>query len=152
MSENRKSSTSLHGDLWFRLLGHSQVPRGLARQQAHLWPMYQRKSKKAISLLYRFRTSVGQLWGPIPFLTRWVLTGIVHPMVMYSTIVWANKATNYKKRLDRVQRLGLLAMAHICHSTPSSWTGGYPGCDATWPVHTVCSSSGSTEGFGQEPE
>ncbi len=55
-----------------------------------------------------------------PFLTRWVLTGIVLPKDMYGTIVWANKATNYKKHLDRVQRLGLLAMAHICCSTPTA--------------------------------
>ncbi len=63
---------------------------------------------------------MGQLWGPSPFLTRWVLTGIVCPKVMYSAIVWANKATNYKNHLDRVQRLGLLAMAHVRHSTPTA--------------------------------
>ncbi len=42
---------------------------------------------------------MGQLWGPSPFLTRWVLTGIVRPKVTCSAIVWANKATNYKKGL-----------------------------------------------------
>ncbi len=60
---------------------------------------------------------MGQLWGPSLLLTRWGLTGIVCPKVKYGAIVWANKATNYKKYLDRVQRLGLLAMTHVCLST-----------------------------------
>ncbi len=42
------------------------------------------KAKKAIRLLYQFRTSMGQLWGPSLFLTRWVLTAIVCPKVTYS--------------------------------------------------------------------
>ncbi len=41
-------------------------------------------------------------------------------MVTYGAIVWANKATNYKKHLDRVQRLGLLTMAHVHRSTPTA--------------------------------
>ena len=39
---------------------------------------------------------------------------------MYGAIVWANKASNYKKHLDRVQRLGSLAMAHMCCSSPTA--------------------------------
>ncbi len=83
-------------------------------------PHIKEKTKKAIRLLYKFRTSVGQLWGPNPFLTRRVLTGIVRPKIMYGAIVWANRATNYKKHLDRVQRLGLLAMVHVQRSTPTA--------------------------------
>ncbi len=63
---------------------------------------------------------MGQWWGPSLFLTRRVLTGIVRPKVMYGAIVWAYKATSCKKHLDRVQRLGLLAMNHVHHSTPTA--------------------------------
>ncbi len=83
-------------------------------------PHIRDKAKKAIWLLYRFRTSVGQLWGPNLFLMRCVLTGIVQPKIMYGAIVWANKAANHKKQLERVQRLGLLTMAHVRHSTPTA--------------------------------
>ncbi len=83
-------------------------------------PHIREKAKKAIRLLYQFRTSLGQLWGPSLFLMRWVLTGIVCPKVMYGAIVWANKATNYKEHVDSVQRLGLLALTHVHHSTPTA--------------------------------
>ncbi len=77
--------------------------------------------KKATRLLYCFKTSVRQLWGPSPYLARLVLTGIVLFKIMYGAmVVWANKAANYKKHLDRVQRLGLLAMAHVCCSIPTA--------------------------------
>ncbi len=33
---------------------------------------------------------------------------------------WANKATSYKKHLDGIKRLGLLAMAHGRRSTPTA--------------------------------
>ncbi len=46
--------------------------------------------------------------------------GIVLPKITYGAMVSANKAANYKKHLDRVQRLGLLAMAHIHCSTPTA--------------------------------
>ncbi len=83
-------------------------------------PHIRDKTKKAIRLLYRFKTSVGQLWGPSLFLMKWVFTGIIRPKIMYRAIVWANKAINYKRNLNRVQKLGLLAMAHVCFSTPTS--------------------------------
>ncbi len=63
---------------------------------------------------------MGQMWGPSPFLTRWVLTGIVRPKVTKSAIVWANKVINYNMHLDRVQRLGMLAMTHVHCSTPTA--------------------------------
>ncbi len=62
------------------------------------------KTKKAIGLLHCFKTSVGQLWGPSPFLIRWVFTGILRPKIMYRAIVWVNKAVNYTRNLDRIQR------------------------------------------------
>ncbi len=46
--------------------------------------------------------------------------GIVRPRITYGAIVWAKVASNHKKQLDRVQRLGLLAMAHVRRSTPTA--------------------------------
>ena len=83
-------------------------------------PHIREKVKKATRLLYCFKTSVGQLWGPNLYHMRWVLTGIVLPKITYGAMVWANKATNYKRYLDGVQRLGLLAMAHVLRSTPTA--------------------------------
>ncbi len=84
-----------------------------------LGPHIREKAKRAIRLLYRFRTLMGQMWGPSPFLMSWVLTGIVCPKVTYSAIVWAIKTTNYK-HLGSVQRLGMLVMTHVCRSTPTA--------------------------------
>ena len=100
-------------------------------------PHIREKAKKATRLLYHFKTSVGQLWGPNPYLRRWVLTGIILPKITYGAMVWMNKAANYKRYLDRVQRLGLLAMAHICHSTP---TAGLEAILGVMPLnlHTQC--------------
>ncbi len=39
---------------------------------------------------------------------------------MYDSIVWANKAANHKKQLERVQRLGLLGMVRVWHSTATA--------------------------------
>ncbi len=83
-------------------------------------PHIREKVKKATRLSYHFKTSVGHLWGPNLYLTRWVLTGIVLPKIAYGAIVWVNKAANYKRHFDRVQRLGLLAMAHVHCSTPTA--------------------------------
>ena len=37
----------------------------------------------------------------------------MRPKIMYDSIVWANKAANHKKQLERVQRLGLLGMVRV---------------------------------------
>ncbi len=62
-------------------------------------PHIREKVKKATRLLYCFKTSVGQLWDPSPYLTRWVLTFIVLPKIMYRAMVWVGKASNYKNIL-----------------------------------------------------
>ena len=100
-------------------------------------PHIREKAKKATRLLHHFKTSEGQLWGPNPYLTRWVLTGIVLPKIPYGAIVWANKATNYKRHFDRVQRLGLLAMAHVHHSTPTAGLEAILGI-MPFDLHTQC--------------
>ncbi len=100
-------------------------------------PHIREKVKKATRLLYCFKTSVGQLWGPSLYLTRGVLTGIVLSKITYGAMVWVGKAANHKKHLDKVQRLGLLAMAHVQRSTP---TAGLEAILGVMPLdlHTQC--------------
>ncbi len=100
-------------------------------------PHIREKAKEATRLLYCFKTSVGQLWGPNPYLMRWVLTGIALPKIMYRAMVWVNKAANYKIYLARVQKLGLLAMAHVHRSTPTVGLEAILG-DMPLDLHTQC--------------
>ncbi len=82
-------------------------------------PHIKEKSKKAIKLLYSFKNSIGQLWGPSPCIMKWIYLGIMHLKIIYGAIVWASCSTYYKKQLDCVQRLGIVGMAHIRHTTPT---------------------------------
>ena len=78
-----------------------------------------KKVNAAKGLLYKFKNAVGQLWGPSPSHMRWVYTGIIRPKITYGAIVWANKARNHQRSLDRLQRLGMLAMTHMRRTTPT---------------------------------
>ncbi len=81
-------------------------------------PHIKEKSKKAIKLLYSFKNSIGQLWGPLPHIMKWIYTGICLT-ITYGAIVWASRcSTYYKKQLDRGRRLGIVGMAHIRHTMP----------------------------------
>jgi len=73
-------------------------------------------------LLLKLRAAIGKLWGASPYLMKWAYTGMVCPMVTYGCLVWS-KVTNTtacKKKLERVNRLGLLSMSHFRRSTPSA--------------------------------
>ena len=52
-------------------------------------------------------------------------------------MVWAGKAANCKKHLDRVQRLGFLAMAHVQCSTPTAGLEAILGV-VPLDLHTQC--------------
>ncbi len=60
-------------------------------------PHMRDKVKRTTRLLYGFKTLVGQLWGPNPFLKRWIYTGIIWLKVTYRAIIWPNRANKYKK-------------------------------------------------------
>ncbi len=68
---------------------------------------------------------------------RGVLTGIVLTKITYGAIIWANKASNYKRHFDRVQRLDLLAMAHICCPTSTAGLEAILGITQL-DLHTQC--------------
>jgi hypothetical protein len=77
------------------------------------------KVKKGKGLLMKTKQAIGQLWGPSPELMRWSYTGIVRPMVTYGSVIWAHKAKDHQKALDRLQRLAMLNITHILRSAPT---------------------------------
>jgi hypothetical protein len=78
-----------------------------------------KNAKKHLMLLHR---GIGSTWGTSPAITLWFYTGIVRPALTYGSAVWA-KSTLAKKRikkLNTVQRLGMLMVAPIRLKTPTT--------------------------------
>ena len=77
-----------------------------------------KKAKKALAIL---SATMGKLWGPNPRWTRYAYMGIIRPSITYGSVVWAKATdqTGVKKKLDSVQRLGLLSIAPVRRSTPT---------------------------------
>ena len=67
------------------------------------------------------KKAIGCYWGPPPYQIRWILTGMVRPMISYGSYVWGQHASECrnKAKLKRVQRLALMAMGHMRKSTPT---------------------------------
>ena len=79
------------------------------------------KVEAAKKLIYLVNQAVRGNWGPSPDLSRWALTGIVRPALTYSCLSWANavRSKGIRKKLDRIDRLGLLAVTQCAPSTPT---------------------------------
>jgi hypothetical protein len=84
-------------------------------------PHFDFKVKKAKKYLMAIHQGIGTNWGPTPEITRWLYTGIIRPFLTYGTVVWARKATMALsiKKLQKVQRLGIIRVAPMRHHTPS---------------------------------
>ncbi len=78
------------------------------------------KISKAKGLMLKTKEAIGHLWGPSPTLTRWAYSGIVRPMLTYGSIVWAMEAGKFADAFSKLQRLAVLSMGHIRHSTPKT--------------------------------
>ena len=68
--------------------------------------------------IMQLRASMGKLWGPSPYLTRWAYLCIVRPAITFGHIAWGSKVSKHRLALDRVQYLGLKLSGHFRHSTP----------------------------------
>ena len=79
------------------------------------------RCKKAKSQMMTINNTLSKIWGPKPTWVKYAYTGIIRPSITYASCIWA-KAVDYKgmaKKLESVQRLGLLAISHVRRSTPT---------------------------------
>ena len=77
-------------------------------------------TKKAKAVLAKIKGSIGKLWGPSPNLMKWVYTGMVRPILTYGSVVWAHRLTlTQLRKLNKVQRLGMLSLTYVKRSTPT---------------------------------
>lgn len=56
--------------------------------------------------------------GPAQML--WVLLMVIRPTIMYGSLVWVTPMTEGLKKLNKLQRLALMQLAHFRKSTPES--------------------------------
>ena len=77
--------------------------------------------KKARGLFMKIRNAIGTYWGPSPLALQWGITGILIPMLTYSSIIWSRVCSNktIMDKLRRLHRLMLSTMMPIRRSTPS---------------------------------
>jgi ribonuclease HI len=95
---------------------------GLTIDKKLLWTKHiQEKVKKGKKLLNSVKAIIGQKWGLDPKKLFWVYTAMVRPVISYGGIVWAHALDEKGKRerLERLQRMILLAMTHAMRSTPT---------------------------------
>ena len=73
-------------------------------------------------------------WGPKPYLMRWVFRCIVRPKITYGALLWSHVASKkgIKKKLRRLNRMGMNTYATVHRSTPSQ---GYEIMTDTIPLH-----------------
>ena len=72
--------------------------------------------------LMRIRPLLRKAWSPRPKHCRWLIQGVIYPMLTYGSLVWA-KATERPgviKELAKLQRLALLSIANVRFSTPTA--------------------------------
>ena len=80
------------------------------------------RTRKAKRILMAAKAALARTWGPRPELTRWLITGVVLPILSYASHVWIN-ALSRKMNVDKlnaIQRLGLMIIAPTRRSTPTA--------------------------------
>ena len=72
--------------------------------------------------LMQLRPIIGKTWSPKPEYTRWLYKCVILPMLTYGCAVWARATLrdNIQLKLKRLQRLGLLSIAHARRGTPTA--------------------------------
>jgi hypothetical protein len=67
------------------------------------------------------RPLLWRTWSPKPIYERWLIEGVISPMLTYGSAVWghaAQKAT-IREKLGSLQRLGLTAITFVRQVTPT---------------------------------
>jgi len=80
------------------------------------------KIKKVKRSMMMVKNTINHTWGPQPRYAKWVWTGVMRPALTYGSMVWSQGIDNQSKidKLRAVQRLGLLGIAHVRKSTPTT--------------------------------
>ena len=84
-------------------------------------PHIDQRIKACKNSIMRLRPLLNHTWSPQPRYTRWLVEGVIYPMLLYGSLVWA-KATERKpvqKALYKLQRLCLLSIANVRRGTPT---------------------------------
>ena len=70
--------------------------------------------------IMRLNESMGKLWGPNPYLTRWAYLCVVRPALTFGHFVWGWKCNTKKLKHDfqMLQARALRLFAHFRHGTP----------------------------------
>ena len=79
-----------------------------------------KKVKDAKATINRLRSSMGKLWGPSPYLTRWAYLCVVRPALVFGHFVWGHKVNtaSLKAKLNKLQAEALRLCGHFRLSTP----------------------------------
>jgi ribonuclease HI len=89
--------------------------------KASFKPHIQNKLTEAKIKLLQIRNATGKEWGPKPYMSRWLYTGVIRPAITYGCMVWAKETRDktFKEKAQKLQRLALLHMAPFRHKSPT---------------------------------
>ena len=82
-------------------------------------PHIEHKIKKVKQCMYMCRNSLAKMYGPKPTYMRWLYTSVLRPQMTYGCYVWAQQAEANKKKLEKLERIGLKMCSFVRHSTPT---------------------------------
>ena len=76
------------------------------------------KAKKQLAIV---NNTLSRIWGPNPRWAKYAYTGIIRPGITYASYIWSSALDNkyVVKKLQSIQRLGLLPISHVRRSTPT---------------------------------
>jgi ribonuclease HI len=80
------------------------------------------KCSEVKSRLLQLRNRLGKLWGPKPYITKWIWSGILQPKLSYACHIWLG-ATSLKKvtsHFDRLHSLAMRLMGNFRTGTPTA--------------------------------
>jgi ribonuclease HI len=76
-------------------------------------------AKKRLMML---KNKLGKIWGPSPYITKWLWTGVLRPAISYACHTWIRDTT--KKRIteqfDRLQSLAMRLIGNFRSGTPTA--------------------------------
>ena len=85
-------------------------------------PHINKKIDKCKGTLMKIKPIMNKHWSPSPTLNRWVYTAVVIPLLTYASVIWerVTDLEGVRKRLEKLQRLGLTGIANARRSTPTA--------------------------------